>query len=57
MLECGTTNPEPARTVQKTATRFDPRRVYTVCPGSPAPLCRNFLSSSSSLYVHRGCGW
>ena len=30
MLECGTTNREPAKTVQKTGTRFDPRRIYTV---------------------------
>jgi phosphatidate cytidylyltransferase len=30
MLECGTTNREPAQTVQKTGTRFDPRRIYTV---------------------------
>ena len=35
MLECGTTNPEPAQTVQKTATRFDPRRVYTVLLAVP----------------------
>lgn len=30
MLDCGTTNREPAQTVQKTAARFDARRVYTV---------------------------
>jgi phosphatidate cytidylyltransferase len=30
MLECGTTNREPAETVHKTAARFDPRRIYTV---------------------------
>jgi len=30
MLECGTTNQEPAKTVHKTRTRFDPRRIYTV---------------------------
>lgn len=30
MLECGTTNPEPVKTVHKTETRFDPRRIYTV---------------------------
>jgi phosphatidate cytidylyltransferase len=30
MLECGTTNPEPAQTVHKAATRFDSRRIYTV---------------------------
>jgi phosphatidate cytidylyltransferase len=30
MLECGTTNREPAKTVHKTGTRLDPRRVYTV---------------------------
>ena len=30
MLECGTTNREPAKTVHKTETRFDPRRIYTV---------------------------
>jgi phosphatidate cytidylyltransferase len=30
MLECGTTNREPAQTVHKTAARFDPRRIYTV---------------------------
>ncbi|HEX3203557.1 MAG TPA: phosphatidate cytidylyltransferase [Nitrospiraceae bacterium] len=30
MLECGTTNREPAKTVHKTGTRFDPRRIYTV---------------------------
>jgi phosphatidate cytidylyltransferase len=29
MLECGT-NQEPAKIVHKTATRFDPRRIYTV---------------------------
>lgn len=35
MLECGTTNPEPAQTVQKVAARFDPRRVYTVLLVAP----------------------
>ena len=30
MLECGTTNPEPAQTVHKAGTRFDSRRIYTV---------------------------
>jgi phosphatidate cytidylyltransferase len=30
MLECGTTNPEPAQTVHKAGTRFDLRRIYTV---------------------------
>ena len=30
MLECGTTNQEPAKTVRKTGARFDPRRIYTV---------------------------
>jgi phosphatidate cytidylyltransferase len=35
MLECGTTNPEPAQTVQKAAARFDPRRVYTVLLAAP----------------------
>jgi phosphatidate cytidylyltransferase len=30
MLECGTTNREPAQTVHKAAARFDPRRIYTV---------------------------
>jgi len=30
MLECGTTNPEPVKSVHKTGTRFDPRRIYTV---------------------------
>ncbi|HTL60391.1 MAG TPA: phosphatidate cytidylyltransferase [Nitrospira sp.] len=30
MLECGTTNREPAETVHKTGTRFDSRRIYTV---------------------------
>jgi phosphatidate cytidylyltransferase len=30
MLECGTTNREPAQTVRKTGTRFDSRRIYTV---------------------------
>jgi phosphatidate cytidylyltransferase len=30
MLECGTTNQEPAKTVHKTAARFDARRIYTV---------------------------
>ena len=30
MLECGTTNREPAETVHKTRSRFDPRRIYTV---------------------------
>ncbi|HET9575628.1 MAG TPA: phosphatidate cytidylyltransferase [Nitrospira sp.] len=35
MLECGTTNPEPSRTVQKAAARFDPRRIYTVLIVAP----------------------
>ena len=30
MLECGTTNREPAKTAHKTGGRLDPRRVYTV---------------------------
>lgn len=30
MLECGTTNREPAKTAHKTGARLDPRRVYTV---------------------------
>ena len=30
MLECGTTNREPAQTVHKAAARFDARRIYTV---------------------------
>ena len=30
MLECGTTNQEPAKTVHETRARFDPRRIYTV---------------------------
>jgi phosphatidate cytidylyltransferase len=30
MLECGTTNREPAQTVHKAGTRFDVRRIYTV---------------------------
>ncbi|HEX6530981.1 MAG TPA: phosphatidate cytidylyltransferase [Nitrospira sp.] len=30
MLECGTTNQEPVKTVHKTAARFDARRIYTV---------------------------
>jgi phosphatidate cytidylyltransferase len=30
MLECGTTNREPAQTVHKSGTRFDVRRIYTV---------------------------
>jgi phosphatidate cytidylyltransferase len=30
MLECGTTNREPAQTVRKSGSRFDARRVYTV---------------------------
>ena len=30
MLECGTTNREPAPTVHKSGTRFDSRRLYTV---------------------------
>jgi phosphatidate cytidylyltransferase len=30
MLECGTTNQEPAKTVHKTPAGFDPRRIYTV---------------------------
>jgi phosphatidate cytidylyltransferase len=30
MLECGTTNQEPAKTVRKTGARFDSRRIYTV---------------------------
>ena len=35
MLECGTTNPEPSRTVQKAVARFDPRRIYTVLIVAP----------------------
>ncbi|HEX8750326.1 MAG TPA: phosphatidate cytidylyltransferase [Nitrospira sp.] len=35
MLECETTNPEPAHTVQKAAARFDARRVYTVLLVAP----------------------
>lgn len=35
MLECGTTNPEPSRTVQKAAARFDQRRIYTVLIVAP----------------------
>lgn len=35
MLECETTNPEPAHTVQKAAARFDARRVYTVLIVAP----------------------
>jgi phosphatidate cytidylyltransferase len=35
MLECGTTNPEPSRTVQKAAARFDLRRIYTVLLVAP----------------------
>ena len=35
MLECGTTNPEPVQTARKTATRFDPRRIYTVLVLAP----------------------
>jgi phosphatidate cytidylyltransferase len=30
MLECGTTNQEPAKSVHKTGARFDARRIYTV---------------------------
>ena len=30
MLECGTTNREPAQTVRKSRSRFDPRRIYKV---------------------------
>jgi phosphatidate cytidylyltransferase len=30
MLECGTTNQEPVKTVHKTGARFDSRRIYTV---------------------------
>ena len=30
MLECGTTNRDPAQTVHKAAARFDARRIYTV---------------------------
>ena len=30
MLECGTTNRDPAHTVHKAAGRFDARRIYTV---------------------------
>ena len=42
MLECETTNPEPAHTVQKAAVRFDARRVYTVLLVAPllyAAIC------------------
>lgn len=42
MLECETTNPEPAHTVQKAAARFDARRVYTVLLVAPllyAAIC------------------
>lgn len=35
MLECGTTNPEPAQTVRKAAARFDTRRIYTVLALGP----------------------
>lgn len=35
MLECETTNPEPAHTVHKAAARFDARRVYTVLIVAP----------------------
>ncbi|HKE62685.1 MAG TPA: phosphatidate cytidylyltransferase [Nitrospira sp.] len=35
MLECETTNPEPAHTVHKAAARFDARRVYTVLLVAP----------------------
>ena len=35
MLECGTTNQEPAKTVHKTRARFDPRRIYTVLLAVP----------------------
>ncbi|HET8720832.1 MAG TPA: phosphatidate cytidylyltransferase [Nitrospira sp.] len=30
MLECGTTNQEPAKTARKAGARFDSRRIYTV---------------------------
>jgi phosphatidate cytidylyltransferase len=42
MLECETTNPEPAHTVHKAAARFDARRVYTVLLVAPllyAAIC------------------
>jgi phosphatidate cytidylyltransferase len=42
MLECETTNPEPAHTVRKAGTRFDVRRVYTVLLVAPllsAAIC------------------
>src|SRR5262245_4544876 len=42
MLECETTNPEPAHTVQKATARFDARRVYTVLLVAPllyAAIC------------------
>src|SRR5215831_18731910 len=35
MLECETTNPEPAHTAHKAAARFDARRVYTVLIVAP----------------------
>ena len=35
MLECDTTNPDPAQTVHKAAARFDARRVYTVLLVAP----------------------
>ena len=35
MLECGTTNPEPAQAVHTTTARFDPRRIYTVLVLAP----------------------
>ncbi len=35
MLECSTTNPEPARIAQAPSARFDPRRIYTVLLAVP----------------------
>ena len=68
MLECGTTNPEPARTVQKAAARFDPRRIYTVLLVAPllyaairylppiAFTCIVVLAGGLSLYeLYRLC--
>ena len=54
MLECGTTNQEPAKTVHKTRARFDPRRIYTVLLVVPLVYGAHPLSSSLAFTGDRG---
>ncbi|HLZ35011.1 MAG TPA: phosphatidate cytidylyltransferase [Nitrospira sp.] len=58
MLECGTTNPEPAQTVRKTTARFDSRRIYTVLILAPLLYAAvRFLppSAFTALVAVAGC--